>query len=158
MADLSQHACEHRPVVLLDRPADLAEAERPQRAAMALTLADLAPDLGDADLAHDSFSSFFLRFRFGFSSATGTGSGSATGASGVSETTATAAGAQPTGGSSAGRRAGSGSTSLPCLPRIRATSSGRRSSFSAATVAFAMLIGFVVARLLASTLSTPASY
>ncbi len=40
---------------------------------------------------------------------------------------------------------------------MRATSSGRRSSFSATIVAFAMLIGFVVPRLFASTLRTPAS-
>src|SRR4029077_16541470 len=50
-----------------------------------------------------------------------------------------------------------GRTSLICFPRILATSSGRRSSLSAAIVAFAMLIGLVVPRLFASTLRTPAS-
>ena len=43
------------------------------------------------------------------------------------------------------------------LAAIRATSSGRRSCCSATTVAFAMLIGFVVPRLFASTLRTPPS-
>src|SRR5258708_14424554 len=52
MADLAQHACEHRALLMLDRAADLAEAERAQRAAMALALADLAPHLGDLHFRH----------------------------------------------------------------------------------------------------------
>src|SRR5579872_2046210 len=103
-----------------------------QRAAMRLALADLGLDLCELDLRHHS-SPFFRAARgFGASSA------------------AAAA------GSSAG--AGLyGRTSEICLPRIFATSSGRRRSFSATIVAFAMLIGFVVPRLLARTLRTPAS-
>src|SRR5438094_12745 len=52
MADLAQHAGEHGTFLVLDRAADLAEAERPQRAAVALALADLALHLGDAHLRH----------------------------------------------------------------------------------------------------------
>src|SRR5690348_12830823 len=100
MADLPQHALEHRPVLLLCNAADAAEPKGAQRPAMPLGLADLAPNLGDANLRHHS-DSFFLRVRFGFSSAgaSATGSGSATGASGVSATAATAAGASSTCGS-----------------------------------------------------------
>ena len=43
------------------------------------------------------------------------------------------------------------------LPRLRATSSGRRRCLSPSTVAFAMLIGFVVPRLFDSTSRMPAS-
>ena len=50
-----------------------------------------------------------------------------------------------------------GSTSAIDLPRWRATSSGRRSFARPSTVAFAMLIGFVVPRLFASTSRIPAS-
>ena len=50
-----------------------------------------------------------------------------------------------------------GRTSPTVLPRARATSSGRRSDCSAFTVALAMLIGFVVPRLFASTSRMPAS-
>ena len=42
VADLAQHACEHRVVLVLGGPADPAEPERAQRAAMALALADRA--------------------------------------------------------------------------------------------------------------------
>src|SRR4051794_24077598 len=62
MADLAEHAVEDGPRLLLDRAADLAETERTQRAAVALALADLAPDLGDANLRHHA-SSFFTAFR-----------------------------------------------------------------------------------------------
>src|SRR5439155_17383711 len=62
-----------------------------------------------------------------------------------------------TGRLSSFRRAGSGSTSEIVLPRMRATSSGRRSFFSASTVALAMLIGFVVPRLFARMSRMPAS-
>ena len=55
------------------------------------------------------------------------------------------------------RARGTGSTSVIVLPRILATSSGRRSFFRPSTVAFAMLIGFVVPRLFASTSRIPAS-
>src|SRR3954451_17650379 len=62
MTDLAEHAVEDGPRLLLDRAADLAEPERAQRAAVALALADLAPDLGDANLRHHA-SSFFTAFR-----------------------------------------------------------------------------------------------
>src|SRR5919198_2698953 len=52
MTHLAKHAREDRAVVVLDGLADLAEAERAQRAAVALALADLAADLRDADLRH----------------------------------------------------------------------------------------------------------
>src|SRR4051812_37332642 len=62
MADLAQHALEYRADFLLVAAADLAEPERAQRAAMPLALADLAPDLGDLHLGHQS------RVCFGWSS------------------------------------------------------------------------------------------
>src|SRR5712671_1888677 len=52
MADLPKHACKHGAFLLLARVADLAQAERPQRAAVALALADLAPYLGDLHFRH----------------------------------------------------------------------------------------------------------
>src|SRR3954452_7579766 len=52
MTDLAEHAVEDGPRLLLDRAADLAEPERAQRAAVALALADLAPDLRDPHLRH----------------------------------------------------------------------------------------------------------
>src|SRR6476469_9724215 len=109
MGDLPQHPLQDPRILLLDRAADLRQAERAQRSAMPLALTDLAADLGDAQLRHYD-SSFFLRVSrlAGFSAAaasaaagsgstTGasstTGSGSAAGASGVSTTAATAAAA-----------------------------------------------------------------
>src|SRR5581483_9190105 len=172
VAYLPEHACEHRALVVLGGVADATEAERTQRAAVRLALADLGLDLRDLDLGHYD-SSFFLRIerRFGFSSAAGVGAGSSAAGAGSgsgsgsgSTATGTAAGSSSTtmvtaAAASSGSTTGflNGSTSLICLPRIRATSSGRRSSLSATIVAFAMLIGFVVPRLFASTLRTPAS-
>src|SRR3954453_14996116 len=52
MADLPQHACDHRALVVLGGAADLAEAERAQRAAVALGLADAATDLRQLQLRH----------------------------------------------------------------------------------------------------------
>src|SRR5437879_11506238 len=52
MADLAQHAIEHGARLMFNRAPDLAEAERPQRAAVALALPDLALHLGDAYLRH----------------------------------------------------------------------------------------------------------
>src|SRR6267154_1110705 len=52
MADLPKHACKHGAFLLLARVADLAQAERPQRATVALALADLAPYLGDLHFGH----------------------------------------------------------------------------------------------------------
>src|SRR5215208_6626203 len=52
MADLPQHACDHRALVVLGGAADLAEAERAQRAAVALGLADPATDLRQLQLRH----------------------------------------------------------------------------------------------------------
>src|SRR5205807_656125 len=46
------HACEDGAVVVLRGPADLAQAERAERAAVLLGLADLATYLGDPDLGH----------------------------------------------------------------------------------------------------------
>src|SRR6266571_3588542 len=45
MPDLAKHACEDRALVVFDGLADLAEPERPQRAAVLLGLADLAMNL-----------------------------------------------------------------------------------------------------------------
>src|ERR1700724_2662986 len=118
MAHLAQHACQDGALVVLAAPADLAEAERAQRAAVPLALADLAPDLRDAHLRHQLL---FLRPRRFFS----LGAGS----------------------SGAGSSAAGGS----------AAAAGRRRFFSPSTVAFAMLIGFVVPRLLARMSRIPAS-
>src|SRR5438128_11641966 len=52
MADLPQHTGELRALLPLDRAADLAEAERAQRAAVARGLADLTTRLGDLQLRH----------------------------------------------------------------------------------------------------------
>src|SRR5436190_22279317 len=52
MTNLAQHAVEHGGLLVLGGAADLAEAERAQRAAMALALADLAADLRDLHLRH----------------------------------------------------------------------------------------------------------
>src|SRR5512142_1366102 len=52
MLDLPDRAGQRRAVLVLRGPADLAEAERAQRAPMALVLADLAADLGDPKLRH----------------------------------------------------------------------------------------------------------
>src|SRR5512142_1498058 len=52
MLDLPDRAGQRRAVLVLRGPADLAEAERAQRAAVALVLADLAADLGDPKLRH----------------------------------------------------------------------------------------------------------
>src|SRR3712207_2748252 len=54
VANLPEHTGEHRALLVLGRAPDLAEAERAQRAAVPLALADLAADLGDADLRHGS--------------------------------------------------------------------------------------------------------
>src|SRR4051794_19619510 len=62
MADLAEHALEDGADLLLVAAADLAETERAQGAAMSLALADLAPDLGDLHLGHQS------RLCFGWSS------------------------------------------------------------------------------------------
>src|SRR5712691_5676555 len=55
MADLAKHACKHGAFLLLARAADLAQAERPQRAPVALALPNLAPYLGDLHLCHLRF-------------------------------------------------------------------------------------------------------
>src|SRR5215208_252401 len=156
VGDLSQHTGELRGVLVLDRPADLAEAERPQRAAVPLRLADLAPDLRDAQLAHCA--------------SLGPGSGSvpppcsvalswaggcASGSTAITTASLSCCSADAPFSTASGRRYGR--TSEICLPRIRATSSGRRSRVSASTVAFAMLIGFVVPSDFARTLRMPAS-
>src|SRR5215212_7048230 len=52
MADLPQHACDDRALVVLGGAADLAEAERAQRAAVALGLPDAATDLRQLQLRH----------------------------------------------------------------------------------------------------------
>src|ERR1700730_63829 len=52
MADLAQHAGEHGTFLMLDRAADLAEAKRPQRAAVTPALPDLALHLADPDRRH----------------------------------------------------------------------------------------------------------
>src|SRR5438132_4735441 len=94
MTHLAQHAREDRPIVVLDGLADLAEAERAQRAAVALALADLAADLRDADLRHQE--SFFRRRtrRFGFFSSAGGASAAGSG-SGVGSGSGSAASTSP---------------------------------------------------------------
>src|SRR3989442_11742337 len=52
VADLSQHACEDRAVVVFGGLADPAEPERAERAAVLLALADLATGLSDSDFRH----------------------------------------------------------------------------------------------------------
>src|SRR5438034_2178590 len=52
--DLAKHAWNDRPVVVLDGLADLPEAERPQRPAVLLALADRATGLRDSDFRHRS--------------------------------------------------------------------------------------------------------
>src|SRR5204863_2724552 len=54
VANLPQHACEHRGLVVLDGLADLAQAEGAERAAVLLRLPDPALHLGDAHLGHSS--------------------------------------------------------------------------------------------------------
>src|SRR5207245_6360292 len=54
VADLAQHAGEHRGLRLLDAAPDLAEPERAQRAAVPLALADLASSLRDSHARHVS--------------------------------------------------------------------------------------------------------
>src|SRR5687768_12965858 len=127
-----QLALELRAERVLRTLADATEPERAKGPAVLARLTDDALRLGDANRAHAS----------------------ALSSAGASD---------PSGACSAG--AGSavwtggryGSTSTMLFPRDRATSSGRRRLFSPLTVAFAMLIGFVVPRLLASTSRIPAS-
>src|ERR687886_93210 len=52
MADLSQHTRELRTLRMLDRLADPTEPERPQRSAVAGSLADRATNLGDLQRRH----------------------------------------------------------------------------------------------------------
>src|SRR5438034_4837817 len=54
VADLPQHASDDRGVVELVRPADLAEPERAEGAAVALRLADAATNLRQLQLRHSS--------------------------------------------------------------------------------------------------------
>jgi hypothetical protein len=53
VAHLSEHTGELRGLFVLGGAADLAQAEGAQRPAVALALADLAPDLRDLNLRHD---------------------------------------------------------------------------------------------------------
>src|SRR5439155_23272952 len=62
VADFPQHACKHRPVVVLGGAADLAEPERAECAAVLLGLADLATDLGNSDSGHRSLARGTSRF------------------------------------------------------------------------------------------------
>src|SRR4029079_1415984 len=140
MGDVPQLALQHRRVLVLDAAADLAEAERTDGAVVGLALADHAAHLGD------------LQRRHAVTSSTASPVSSPPGAS-AAATTATATGASGSLASSASSATGAaenGSTSMTVLPRWRATSSGRRRFFRPSTVAFAMLIGFVVPRLFAS--------
>src|SRR5205085_6110043 len=54
MADLPEHTGERRALRMLRAAADLAEAERPQRAVMRRRLADCATRLRDLQLRHSS--------------------------------------------------------------------------------------------------------
>src|SRR5689334_25196842 len=55
VANFPEHTRELRALLVLGGAADLAEAERPQRAAVLLALADLATRLGYPNLRHRSF-------------------------------------------------------------------------------------------------------
>src|SRR5262249_45302557 len=115
VVDLSQHTGELRALLVLGRAADLAEAERAERAVVRLRLTDPGPDLRDLDGAHPSVSS---------AAAASVSAASVSAASASEVSTATTAGSAAV-SSSAG--AGfHGSTSATVLPRARATSSGRR--------------------------------
>src|SRR5438874_1530356 len=101
MTDLPQHTGELRALSVLRAPADLAEPERAQRAAMGLRLADRASGLRDPDLRHQLGSSvfssaFWRRPRFGAGGASSAGA-SAAGASSAraSASAAGEAGASP---------------------------------------------------------------
>src|SRR2546423_9788186 len=52
VADLAEHAGEHRGLLVLGAAADAAEPECAQGTAMPLGLSDLGPNLGDAKLGH----------------------------------------------------------------------------------------------------------
>src|SRR5919201_1234473 len=52
MTDLPKHACERRVLVVLDGAADLAQPERPQRAAVPLRLPNAATNLRYPKLRH----------------------------------------------------------------------------------------------------------
>jgi hypothetical protein len=52
VADLAEHAGEHRGLLVLGAAADPAEPERSQGTPMPLGLPDLGPDLGDEQLGH----------------------------------------------------------------------------------------------------------
>src|SRR5437867_374781 len=54
VADLSQHACEDRAVVVFGGLADPAEPERAERAAVLLALADLTTNLRYPDFRHSA--------------------------------------------------------------------------------------------------------
>src|SRR6266496_1474434 len=54
MTDLAQHACDHRVVVVLGGLADPPETKRPQRATVALRLADPATHLRQLQLLRHS--------------------------------------------------------------------------------------------------------
>src|SRR4029079_3529779 len=140
VGDLAELALELRPGRVLGGPADLAQAERAQRAAVLLRLSDRRPGLGHDDARHDS---------------TASGSGVSATAAASSRGAATAVGLAAA--SSARGVRDSGSTSEMDFPRERATSSGRRSRLRPSTVAFAMLIGLVGPMLFASTARIAAS-
>jgi hypothetical protein len=52
VADLAEHAGEHRGLLVLGAAADASEPERSQSTAMPFGLSDLGPDLGDKQLRH----------------------------------------------------------------------------------------------------------
>src|SRR5262245_48530441 len=133
MTDLAQLALQLRGVLVLGAAADPSEAERAQRAEMAVGLTDPTSDLRDLQLAHSPVSS----------SAEVASTSESTGACSSSVSRASAL--------------ETGNTSAIVLPRSAATSSGRTRFLRPSTVARVMLIGVVVPRLLASTSRMPAS-
>src|SRR3954451_23996485 len=163
--DLPEHTGELRALRVLHGLADARQAERAERAAVPLRLADLAVRLRDADLAHGDTSGSggadAGAVDAGDASSAGAGSSGMTrggdsirsalvpGTAGACSGPAPAAAGSLAVSSASGFAFGTGRTWLIVSPRVRATSSGRRRRRRPSTVAFSMLIGFVVPRLLA---------
>src|SRR5262249_12624189 len=155
MPHLSEHTRDLTRILVLGGTPDPAEPERAQGAAVALGLADLAAYLPDDELRHQlsSFSDPAAGSPGGSSAASapvaasvaaGSGAAAALGAAVASGSAAAGAGASTSAGASSASCStglGTGRISATVLPRMRATSSGRRSVRRPTTVARARLIG-----------------